>query len=95
MFFVFSEAHVNIRLLNPSLAYKFDDWENKEIVTGKDFTLQNNDLSAAFTKDGFLKAVTLKQETNVVTIPVHLSFVKLVFFYLLLFFLFYSSEQLS
>ncbi|XP_073998375.1 alpha-mannosidase 2-like isoform X1 [Rhodnius prolixus] len=71
-----NEAHVNIRLLNPSLAYKFDDWENKEIVTGKDFTLQNNDLSAAFTKDGFLKAVTLKQETNVVTIPVHLSFVK-------------------
>uniref|UniRef100_A0A224X5V1 Alpha-mannosidase n=1 Tax=Panstrongylus lignarius TaxID=156445 RepID=A0A224X5V1_9HEMI len=71
-----SEAHVNIRLLNPSLAYKFDDWENKEIVTGKDFTLQNNDISAAFTKEGFLKAVALKQETNVVTIPVHLSFVK-------------------
>ncbi|KAK9508706.1 hypothetical protein O3M35_006198 [Rhynocoris fuscipes] len=71
-----SEAHVNIRLLNPSLVYKYDDWENKEVVAVKDFSLENNYISAAFTKDGFLKAVTLKQENNVITIPVHLSFVR-------------------
>lgn len=44
----------------------------------RDFSLENDYLTATFGVDGFLKAITLKTEDNLFTVPVSISFVKYV-----------------
>lgn len=51
----------------------FEDWVS-EFDSDKEFTVQNDVLTAAFSKSSLLKAVTLKKSGK--TIPLHLNFVK-------------------
>lgn len=51
----------------------FEDWV-KEFDSEKEFTIQNDKISAAFSTSGLLKAVTFKKSG--VTVPLHLGFVK-------------------
>nr|XP_018917576.1 PREDICTED: alpha-mannosidase 2 [Bemisia tabaci]XP_018917577.1 PREDICTED: alpha-mannosidase 2 [Bemisia tabaci] len=42
--------------------------------TGKEFLIQNDNIAVAFSSDGFLKAITLKNKK--ITMPIHLNFIK-------------------
>uniref|UniRef100_A0A1B6CBG0 Alpha-mannosidase n=1 Tax=Clastoptera arizonana TaxID=38151 RepID=A0A1B6CBG0_9HEMI len=68
---------VQIKVLNSGWTHNvremFEDWV-KEFDSEKEFTLQNNRISAAFSTTGLLKAVSLKESGT--TIPLHLGFVK-------------------
>lgn len=51
-----------------------EDWESKQVINPRDFSLQNNNISVAFSQNGLLKAITIKKPGGNVTIPIHLDF---------------------
>lgn len=71
-----SEMHALLKQFDPQASDLYDDWKNKEAESPKEFSLQNNNISVAFNKNGLLKAIIIKKPDNIVTIPIHLSFVR-------------------
>ncbi|XP_054262638.1 alpha-mannosidase 2 isoform X2 [Macrosteles quadrilineatus] len=70
-------SRVKIKVLNSGWTHNqkemFEDWVN-EFDNDKEFTIQNQVISAAFSKSSLLKAVTFKKSGK--TVPLHLNFVK-------------------
>ncbi|XP_046658800.1 alpha-mannosidase 2 isoform X2 [Homalodisca vitripennis] len=70
-------SRVKIKVLNSGWTHSqkemFEDWVN-EFDSDKEFSIQNEVMSAAFSKSSLLKAVTFKKSGK--TIPLHLNFVK-------------------
>jgi hypothetical protein len=66
----------HVKLLNVgSYAPKVEDIEYFEVVDEmKEFSIHSDGLSAAFSEQGLLKAVTLK--VSGLTVPLHLDFVR-------------------
>lgn len=66
-----------VRVLNSAWKHTqrefFEDWV-KEFDSDKEFSVQNKKVSATFSTNGLLKAITVKRSGQ--TFPVHLSFVK-------------------
>jgi hypothetical protein len=65
-----------IKLLNcVGCAPRVEGFEYIEVVEeAKEFSIHNDHLSAAFSEQGFLKAITLKDSS--VTVPLHLDFAR-------------------
>lgn len=66
-----------VRVLNSAWKHTqrefFEDWV-KDFGSDKEFSIQNKKVSATFSTNGLLKAVTLKHSGQ--TFPLHLSFIK-------------------
>lgn len=53
-----------------------EDWESKQVINPRDFSLQNNNITVAFSQNGLLKAITIKKPSGNVTIPINLDFLQ-------------------
>ncbi|KAL1122794.1 hypothetical protein AAG570_003120 [Ranatra chinensis] len=71
-----SDSHATLKFFNEDGNDQKYDWKNKEKIMEREFSIQNDKLSVAFSKLGLLKAVTLKKEDGSITIPIHLSFIR-------------------
>uniref|UniRef100_A0A146M558 Alpha-mannosidase n=1 Tax=Lygus hesperus TaxID=30085 RepID=A0A146M558_LYGHE len=72
-----NKSLANVRLFEALWEYKYNDWPARKVETQpRDFSLENDYMTATFDKTGFLKAVTLKTEDNLVTVPIRIAFMK-------------------
>lgn len=80
IFLILSGALATMKLINwQGQSSKLLDWPIEQMLRergGKEFSMESDRLSASFTKQGLLRAVTLKLPDTSITIPLQLSFVR-------------------
>ncbi|BET01981.1 Alpha-mann_mid [Nesidiocoris tenuis] len=66
----------NVVLFDSTLSKKYVDWPAKNVEEPKDISIENDYMSVAFDRMGFLKSVSLKTDDTLVTMPVSVSFLR-------------------